>query len=224
MWCIPPEQNAEFVARLEDILDVYALPYDEDCPVICIDEKPYQLLDERRKSIPMSAGSPKKYDNEYERKGTCSIFVMVEPLTGWHHAHARDRRTSIDFAHEINWLLTNEHSPYKNVPKIKIVVDQLNTHNFGSLYKAFPAPYASELRKRIEFHFTPKHGSWLNVAEISISILSKQCIDRRIPNIVLLNNEIAAWEDEYNKQCKFIEWQFTTDDARVKLRRLYPVF
>jgi len=224
MWCIPPEQNAEFVARMEDILDVYALPYNADCPVICIDEKPYQLLDERREPIPMSVGSPKKYDNEYERMGTCSIFVMVEPLTGWHHAHARSRRTAIDFAHEIDWLLTNEQSPYKNAPKIKIVVDQLNTHAFGSLYKAFPAPYARQLAKRIEFHFTPKHGSWLNIAEIGISILSKQCIDRRIPNIAMLNNEISAWESEYNSQCKCIEWRFTADNARVKLRRLYPAF
>jgi len=224
MWCIPPEQNAEFVARMEDILDVYALPYNPDCPVICIDEKPYQLLDERREPIPMTAGSPKKYDNEYERMGTCSIFVMVEPLAGWHHAHARERRTAKDFAHEIDWLLTSEQSPYKNAPKIKIVVDQLNTHGFGSLYKAFPAPYARELTKRIEFHFTPKHGSWLNIAEIGISILSKQCIDRRIPSINMLNGEIAAWEVEYNDQCKCIDWQFTTDDARVKLRRLYPVF
>ena len=224
MWCIPPEQNAEFVARMEDILDVYALPYNENCPVICIDEKPYQLLDERRESIPMTARSPKKYDNEYERMGTCSIFVMVEPLKGWHHAHARTRRTAVDFAHEMDWLLTNDKSPYKNAPKIKVVVDQLNTHNIGSLYKAFPALYARELAKRIEFHFTPKHGSWLNIAEIGISILSKQCIDRRIPNIEMLNSEIATWEAEYNNMCRCIDWQFTTDDARVKLRRLYPVF
>jgi len=224
MWCIPPEQNAEFVARMEDILDVYALPYNSNCPVICIDEKPYQLLDERREPIPMTAGSPKKYDNEYERMGTCSIFVMVEPLTGWHHAHARSRRTSIDFAHEIDWLLTNEQSPYKNAPKIKIIVDQLNTHTFGSLYKAFPAPYARGLKNRIEFHLTPKHGSWLNVAEIGISILSKQCIDRRIPTIEMLNSEIVAWKAEHNTDCKCIDWQFTTENARVKLRRLYPVF
>ena len=224
MWCIPPEQNAEFVARMEDILDVYACDYNPDCPVICIDEKPYQLLDERREPIPMVAGSPKKYDNEYERMGTCSIFVMVEPLTGWHHAHARARRTAIDFAYEINWLLTNEQSPYKDAPKIKIVVDRLNTHGLGSLYKAFPAPYARELAKRIDFHFTPKHGSWLNIAEIGISILSKQCIDRRIPSIEMLNSEITAWEAEYNDQYKCVDWQFTAEDARVKLRRLHLAF
>jgi hypothetical protein len=209
---------------MEDVLDTYALPYDENRPVICIDEKPYQLLGERREPIPMKEGSPAKYDNEYERCGTCSIFVMVEPLTGWHHAHARQRRTAVDFAHEINWLLTDPESPYKDAPKLKIVIDQLNTHNIGSLYKAFPAPYARELALRIEIHLTPKHGSWLNIAEIAISTLVTQCIDRRIASLELLNSEICAWETDYNSNCKLINWQFTTDDARVKLRKLYPVF
>ena len=224
MWCIPPEQSAEFVAKMEDVLDVYALPYNEDVPVICIDEKPYQLLDEKRTPIPMKKGTPLRVDNEYKREGTCSIFVMVEPLRGWHHANGRNRRTSVDYAHEINWLLTDEKSPYRDKPKIKIIQDNLNTHNIESLYKAFPAPYARELAKRIEYHYTPKHGSWLNIAEVSISILSKQCLERRIKSLELLNKEIAAWETDYNSGCKEINWQFTTDDARVKLRKLYPVF
>jgi hypothetical protein len=224
MWCIPPEQNAEFVAKMEDVLDVYALPYDENCPVICLDEKPYQLLDERREPIPMKQGTPERYDNEYERMGTCSIFVMTEPLKGWHHAHARQRRTSVDFAHEIEWLLTNAASPYRDKPKIKIIMDQLNTHNIASLYKTFPAPYARELAKRIEVHLTPKHGSWLNIAEVAISTLVRQCIDRRIANLDLLNGEIASWEAEYNSNCVPINWQFTTEDARIKLWKLYPVF
>ena len=207
---------------MEDVLDVYALEYDANCPVICIDEKPYQLLGEVREPIPMKAGQPVRVDNEYERCGTSSIFVMCEPLKGWHHAHARQRRTSVDFAHEMDWLLT--HSPYKHAPKIKIVADNLNTHNTASLYKAFPAPYARELSKRIEFHCTPKHGSWLNIAEISISILVKQCIGRRIRNIELLNAEIAAWESHYNKSCKSINWQFRAVDARINLARLYPSF
>jgi hypothetical protein len=222
MWCIPPEQNAEFVAKMEDILDVYALPYNENCPVICLDEKPYQLLDERREPIPMRQGKPMRIDNEYERMGTCSIFVMCEPLKGWHHANARERRTAVDFAHEVDWLFSE--SPYKVAPKVKLVVDNLNTHVIASLYKAFPAKKARGLAKRLEIHYTPKHGSWLNIAEISISILTKQCIDRRIPNIDILNQEIVAWEAEYNMQRNAVKWQFTTDEARVKLLRLYPVF
>jgi hypothetical protein len=220
MWCIPPEQNADFVAKMEDILDVYALPYDENCPVICLDEKPYQLLDERRDPIPMSSRSPRRIDNEYERCGTCSIFVMCEPLKGWHRANARERRTAVDYAHEIYWLLSE--SPYKNAPKIKLVQDNLNTHVISSLYKAFPAKKARELAKRIEIHYTPKHGSWLNIAEISISILSKQCIDRRIPHIDKLNKEISTWEKGYNEKRNTVNWQFTTEDARIKLIHLYP--
>jgi hypothetical protein len=222
MWCIPPEQNADFVAKMEDILDIYSLPYDENCPVICIDEKPYQLLDECREPIPMEQGKPERIDNEYERKGTCSIFVMCEPLKGWHHANARERRTAVDFAHEIDWLLSE--SPYKDAPKIKLVQDNLNTHVIASLYKAFPAAKARSLAKRLEMHYVPKHGSWLNIAEISISILSKQCIDRRIPNLAMLNSEIDAWKTEYNSRHITVKWQFTTDDARIKLFRLYPVF
>jgi len=148
---------------------------------------------------------------------------MTEPLRGWHHANARQRHTAIDFAHEMDWLLTNPESPCKDAPKIIAVMDNLNTHNIASLYKAFPAPYARELARRIEIHYVPKHGSWLNIAEISISILAKQCINRRIKNIELLNAEIAAWEAEYNSSSKTVNWQFTTEDARIKLRRLYPV-
>ena len=221
MWCIPPEQNAEFVAKMEDVLDVYALPHNENCPVICLDEKPYQLLGECLEPIPMKSGCPEKIDNEYKRNGTCSIFVMCEPLKGWHHANARERRTAVDFAHEIEWLLTQ--SPYKNAPRIKLVQDNLNTHTIASLYKAFPAAKAREYAKRLELHYTPKHGSWLNIAEISISILSKQCINRRISDIVFLNTEIAAWETAYNSQIKSVNWQFTTADARSKLKKLYPI-
>lgn len=222
MWCIPPEQNADFVAKMEDVLDVYSQPYDEKCPVLCLDEKPYQLLDECRTPLSMQQGKPLRIDNEYKRMGTCSVFVMCEPLKGWHHANAREHRTAVDFDYEINWLLTESH--YKNVPKIKLVMDNLNTHVIASLYKAFPAVKARELAKRIEVHYTPKHGSWLNIAEISISILSRQCIDRRIPNIDTLNQEIIAWENDYNKRCNVVDWQFTTVDARIKLKRLYPSF
>jgi hypothetical protein len=222
MWCIPPKQDADFVSKMEDILDVYTLPYDENCPVICLDEKPYQLLDERREPLPMRAGSPQKVDNEYERVNMCSVFVMCEPLSGWHHAFGRERRTAVDFALEVDWLLSK--SPYKDVPKIRLVLDNLNTHVISSLYKTFPAVKARGLARRLEIHYTPKHGSWLNIAEISISILSKQCIDRRIPDLELLNREIGAWEKEYNSKRNVVNWQFTTKDARIKLHKLYPVF
>ena len=208
---------------MEDILDVYALPYDKSCPVICIDEKPYQLLDERREPLPMKKGKTARFDNEYERKGTCSIFVMTEPLRGWCRANARERRTAVDFAHEIDWLLNSPESPYKDVPKIKLLSDNLNTHNNASLYKAFPAPYARKLRARIEWHRTPKHGSWLNIAEIVISILEKQCINRRIADIITLNAELAAWGIDRNTNCKGVNWQFRAEDAWVRLRGLYPV-
>ena len=152
-----------------------------------------------------------------------AVFLIVcEPLKGWHHAFAREHRTAVDFALEVDWLLSK--SPYKDVPKIRFVVDNLNIHVVSSLYKAFLAVKARELARRLGIHYTPKHGSWLNIAEISISILSKQCIDRRMPDLELLNREIGAWEKEYNSRRRGVKWQFTTDDARIKLHKLYPVF
>ena len=220
MWCIPPKQNADFVAKMEDVLDVYALPYDDKYPVVCIDEKPYQLIAEVREPLPTKQGSPQKIDNEYERCGTSSIFVVIEPLTGRRYAHARNHRTAIDFAYEIEDLVRN----YSNAVKILLVLDNLNTHTISSLYKAFPAEKARELTKKIEIHYTPKHGSWLNIAEIAISILSKQCINKRISNIEILNSEISAWQKSSNDNLKKVNWHFTTSDARVKLKSLYPVF
>lgn len=204
---------------MEDILDLYCLPYDEDYPVVCMDEKPYQLLEDILLPIPMKEGSPKRLDYEYKRKGTCSIFVFNEPLKGWTYTTARKRRTAIDFAHEIKKLLT-VHFP--KAKKVRLASDNLNTHVPASLYKAFPAKEARELLRRLEFHYTPKHGSWLNMAEISISILARQCINRRIPNLTILNKEISAWCKSQNNNRTPINWQFTTEDARVKLRRLYP--
>jgi hypothetical protein len=220
MWCIPPEQNADFVAKMEDILELYALPYDEKFPVVCLDEKPYQLLDERRDPIPMTVGNPQKIDNEYERCGTCAIFVSVEPLKGDYHAHARERRTAIDLAFEVEDLVNR----YPKAEKIKLVWDNLNTHVIASLYKAFEPKKAREIARKLEIHYTPKHGSWLDIAEIAISILTKQCLDRRIPTIEKLNEEIATWEAFSNLNAKSINWHFSTDCARIKLRRLYPVF
>ena len=218
MWCIPPQQNADFVAKMEDVLDVYTIPYDENCPVICIDEKPYQLLDECCDPIPMKMGSPKRIDNEYVRCGTSSIFVMTEPLTGWYHAHAREHRTAVDFALEIDDLFKIR----PELTKIKLVMDNLNTHVISSFYKAFEPEKARNLVKKLDIHYTPKHGSWLNIAEVAISVLAKQCLDRRIPTIEKLNREILAWENYSNATPKKINWQFTTSDARIKLKTLYP--
>jgi len=220
MWCIPPEQNAAFVACMEDVLDLYAQPYDESCPVICMDEKPYQLLGEVREPIPMKEGTPKRVDNEYKRNGTCSIFMFTEPLAGWRHVHARERRTKIDWAVEIKDLLTVH---YPNVPKLRLVTDNLNTHNISSLYEAFPPNEARSLAKRLEIHYTPKHGSWLNIAEIELSFLSRQCLNRRIELLDVLNDNVSVWGQSRNSSQKGVDWQFTTDDARVKLKRLYPI-
>ena len=214
-------RRRQFVAAMEDILDLYCMPYNGNCPVVCMDEKPYQLLAECHEPMAMKPGSVKKIDNEYERMGTCSIFVFSQPLTGWTYTHARKHRTAIDWAHEIKELLT-VHFP--NVPKIKLVIDNLNTHVIASLYKAFPAKEARELAARLELHYTPKHGSWLNIAEIMISILARQCICRRIPSLDMLNTELAAWHNDRNINRSPVKWQFTTDDARVKLYKLYPQF
>jgi len=204
---------------MEDMLDLYCLPYDVRYPVVCMDEKPYQLLDDVLAPIPMKPGSPKRVDYEYERKGTCSIFVFNEPLTGWAYANARKQRTAIDFAHEIKKLLT-VHFP--QAIKVRLASDNLNTHVAASLYKAFPAKEARKLLRRLEFHYTPKHGSWLNMAETIISLLARQCINRRIPDLDSLNGEIMAWCNVVNNKRTPINWQFTTEDARIKLRKLYP--
>ena len=219
-WCIPPEQNAAFVSNMEDVLDVYERPYDADFPVVCMDEKPYQLLGEVRQPIAVKPGRPKREDNEYKRNGTCSIFLFTEPLVGWRHTNARLRRTKIDWAHEIKDLLTIH---YPDAKKICLVIDNLNTHSISSLYEAFPPQEARELARRLEIHFTPKHGSWLNIAEIELSFLSRQCLNRRIDILDVLNTNMNAWEQSRNTSQKNVDWHFTTDDARVKLKRLYPI-
>ena len=195
-WCIAKGEDAAFVAAMEDILDLYCLPYDEQCPTVNMDEKPYQLLDEVREPIPMKPGKPLKVDAEYIRKGTCSIFVFTEPLTGWAHAHGRERRTKVDWAEEICWLLEEK---YPNVPKIRLVLDNLNTHVISSLYEAFSPSKARALAKRLELHYTPKHGSWLNIAEIQISVLARQCLCRRIPELAILNAELSAWNSSHGR-------------------------
>lgn len=204
---------------MEDVLAVYHRPYDPARPVVCMDEKPYQLLDHAREPIPAEPGQDKLEDSEYIRRGTCSIFCWVEPLTGWRHVDAQPRRTKIDWAHQVRRLLTVD---YANAEKVVLVMDNLNTHGIGSLYEAFEPGEAFALAQRLEIHHTPKHGSWLNIAEIELSVLTRQCLDRRIGNIETLNTELAAWQAATNAERRQVDWQFTADDARVKLRHLYP--
>lgn len=206
---------------MEDVLDLYQMPCDETCPVICMDEKPYQLLGESREPIPMKKGKSERQDNEYIRNGTCGIFIFTEPLGGWRHTCVCERRTKVDWANQIRILL-EEYYPDK--PKIRLVMDNLNTHTISSLYEVFPPEVARNLAKRLEIHYTPKHGSWLNIAEIELSVMSKQCLSRRISDITLLHNELSAWEINRNSIQKGVDWQLTTDDARIKLKRLYPKF
>jgi hypothetical protein len=204
---------------MEDVLAVYARPYDPALPVVCMDENPYQLLAHARDPIPAAPGRDRKEDSEYVRHGTCSIFVWVEPLAGWRHVDAQSRRTRIDWAHQVERLLTID---YPDADKVVLVMDNLNTHNTGSLYQAFEPAKAFALAQRLEIHYTPKHGSWLNIAEIELSALTRQCLDRRIDDLDVLNTELAAWQAATNADQRQVNWQFTTDDARIKLRHLYP--
>jgi transposase len=204
---------------MEDILDLYALPYNPEIPLICMDEQPVQLLGDRYETIEMKPGRPGKEDFQYVRNGTCSIFMFTEPLGGWRHVNAKEHRTKLDWAAEIRELLEVH---YPNVSKIRLVMDNLNTHVIGSLYEAFRPEDAHSLARRLEIHYTPKHGSWLNVAEIELSAMTKQCLNRRIPDIEKLNKEISAWEKSRNSDQKTVDWQFTTASARGKLKSLYP--
>lgn len=221
MWCIPPHQNAEFVCNMEDVLDVYSRPYDEKHPVVCMDEKPFQLLDNRIEPIRMSEKNHKeKYDCEYVRNGSCAIFMFTEPLRGWREAHALLRRTAVDWANQMKWLIEDV---YPHAEKIILVMDNLNTHSTASFYKAFPPDKARQLSQKLEIHYTPKHGSWLDIAEIELSALTVQCLaDARIPSIDDLNKELTAWYKNRNMKQTGVSWHFTTNDARTKLEHLYP--
>lgn len=222
MWCIPPKQNADFVARMEDVLEVYSRPYDDKNPVICMDEKPFQLLDEQIQPISLSEENHiKKYDCEYIRKGSCSIFMFTEPLGQWREAHALPRRTSEDWAMQMRWLIDEV---YPDAEKIVLVMDNLNTHTTASFYKVFNPEEALRLAQKLEIHYTPKHGSWLDIAEIELSALTIQClIGERIPSIDKLNDLLSSWSLKRNSLQKGVDWQFTTKDARTKLKHLYPI-
>ena len=206
---------------MEDILDVYERPYDASNPVVCMDEKPYQLLGEARDSLPMRPGNDQKIDSEYVRNGICSIFAFVEPLGGKHHVSVREHRTSVDWAEEVKYLVDEM---YPTADKITLVMDNLNTHKISSLYKRYPADEARRIIKKLEIHYTPKHGSWLDIAEIELNVMTRQCLSRRIDNLDRLRCELAAWETERNTSAAKVSWQFRTADARVKLASLYPKF
>ena len=206
---------------MEDVLEVYHRPHDPDCPVVCLDKTSKQLSAETRTPIEAKPDRPARYDYEYRRNGTANLFMLFAPLEGWRHVEVTDQRTAADFARVLKEL-SDTHFP--NAPKILLVRDNLNTHKPASLYEAFPAAEARRLVERFEWHYTPKHGSWLNMAESELSVLASQCLDRRIPDKDKLTEEVAAWQVDRNKKHTKADWQFTTADARVRLKRLYPAF
>jgi hypothetical protein len=219
-WVIPPEADGEFVAAMEDVLEVYARPYDASVPVLCMDEQPVQLLKETRVPIAATKDHPQRVDYEYERAGTASIFMFCEPLSGWRQVAVRERRTKIDWAKEMEELLRTR---YAAADKVLLVCDNLNTHTKGAFYEAFDPEKAQALLRRLEFHYTPKHGSWLNIAENELSSMTRQCMkDRRIATIEELRKETAAWHNAINNRQRGVDWQFRIGDARIKLRSVYP--
>lgn len=203
---------------MEDVLDLYSEEYDPEVPVVCMDEQPTQLIQGIREALETEPGELRKYDYEYERNGTAVNFMFTDPLAGWREVNIGERRTKIDWADEIKELLEEDYPEKK---KVRLVCDNLNTHNISSLYEAFPAEEARCLASRLEIHYTPVHGSWLNIAEIELSVLTNQCIKRRIPDLEKLKEETKAWEHERNANQKSVDWQFKTPDARIKLKRLY---
>jgi hypothetical protein len=220
MWCIPPQANAEFVWRMEDVLETYKLPYDPRFPVVCMDESSKQLVGEVRRPLEAQPGQVRRVDGEYERNGTCNIFLFIEPLRGWRKVWVTDQRRKVEWAWCVKELLDVY---YPDAVKIRLVCDNLNTHTGGALYQAFPPKEAKRLCDRLEFHPTPKHGSWLNIAETELSVLAGQCRNRRMESRDLVATESSAWETERNQLEAKVRWRFTTEDARIKLEKLYPV-
>lgn len=219
-WVIPPETDAEFAANMENVLETYAQPYDWRHPVLCMDEQPIQLLKETRVPMPGTKHHPRRVDYEYERAGTASIFLFCEPLSGWRQVTVRERRTKIDWAREVEELLRTR---YASAEKVILVCDNLNTHTPGAFYEAFKPETARELVRRLEFRHTPKHGSWLNIAENELSSMTRQCVrNRRFATIDELRTETAAWHQRSNDKQRGVDWQFKVGDARVKLKSVYP--
>ncbi len=216
---IAPKANAAFVAAMEDVLEVYTRPHDRLRPLICLDETSKQLTKQTRGPIPMRPGREPRFDYEYERAGVASLFMLFAPLEGWRHVAVRARRTAIDYAHILKEL-ADTHFP--DAEKITLVQDNLNTHSTASLYQAFPPAEARRIAERFEWHYTPKHGSWLNIAECELSVIARQCLERRIPDRLELDSQIRAWTKHRNSASAKVSWRFSTDDARIKLAHLYP--
>jgi len=206
---------------MEDVLDVYTRKYDKKRPLVCMDEFPRQLIGEVSRPIPAKPGKPERYDFEYIRNGTCVVFMFTAPLERWRRTEVTERRTRVDWAHQIKKLITLD---FPDAEKIVLVMDNLDIHTIGSLYKAFPPEEAKRLREKLELHYTPKHGSWLNMAEIENNILINHGLSKRIPTMEQMRSEVAAWTEARNQSARKINWRFTTEDARIKLKRLYPLF
>jgi transposase len=217
---IPPKANAAFVANMEDVLAVYHRPPDDSRPVVCVDEGGKQLIGDTRDPLPIRPGSVARVDHEYVRAGVANLFLAFEPLAGWRHVEVTERKTSVDFAHFVRRLVDEQ---YPDAERVVLVLDNLSTHTPASLYQAFEAAEARRLCERLEWHYTPKHGSWLNVAECELSVLARQCLDRRIPDMGTLRREVGSWERDRNAASVAADWQFTTTEARTRLKRLYPV-
>ncbi len=215
---IPPQGNADFAAAMERVLDVYRRPHDPAVPMVCMDETPRQLIRETRKPVPARPGRPARHDYEYQRCGTCNVFMATEPLAGKRMTKVTTRKTKTDWAR----FLADIAARHADADRITLVMDNLNTHRPGALYETFPPAEAKALWDRFEFVYTPKHGSWLNVAEVELNVMIRQCLNRRIDSINVLRAEVHAWQDRRDRLKAKVNWQFTTDDARVKLKRLYP--
>lgn len=219
MWCLPALANGEFVYHMEDVLEVYQRPYEPQYPTVCMDETSKQLVGEVAQPLPLQAGHPACYDYEYIRNGVNNLFMFFEPLAGQRYVRVTERRTKMDWAYAVRELVDQY---YPDAVRITLVMDNLNTHSLGSLYEAFEPAEAQRIARRLEIHYTPKHGSWLNMAEIELGVLNRQCLDRRIPDPATLQRYVAAWQTQRNQRQVKVDWQFTSPDARVKLKRLYP--
>ncbi len=219
-YCIPPKASAEFVCNMEDVLDVYTLPYDPKRPQVCMDETSKQILSEVREALPVQPGHPQRIDYEYQREGVANLFMFFEPLAGKRFVQVTDHRTRKDWAYAMKTL---SDEIYPQAEKIVVVMDNLNTHSPISFYETFEPEEARRLANRFEFHYTPKHGSWLNMAEIELGIMIRQCLSRRISTKLMLETEVKAWQEDRNARIVKANWRFTTSDARIKLKRLYPI-